>query len=323
MSSSTSSSESRRPVALLWTVALILPIELVLFAFVLREDYGCYWHEQAEYKIQKFRGMAARGEIPEVLILGDSTSAMSVHPAAMNDRTFNLGIPAHFPHVFDITVRKGILEDLPEGSKIWIFSFSPRGFGRYESLETTFAKPILQSRYAWRLRDDATPFDWLRSEGMRRQTLFKRFAKTRSLKIEEIPAEMLENGFHVYPRLARATWPFPDGDVELVSDRVQKVARAFRLAESRGIRCVFIIPPLEESYYSMINYYEEYRVVMRELCAQHGVEFHDHSQRTEFEFGDGEHLNEAGALAHTPFLISRSRILSEYYGRQYIGEASR
>lgn len=322
MSSSTSSSDSRRPVALLWTVALILPIEISLFAFVLRGDVGCYWHDQAEYKIQKFHAMEARGEIPEVLILGDSTSAMSIEPALMNDRTFNLGIPAQFPHVFDITIRKGILENLPEGSKIWIFSFSPRGFGRYESLETTFAKPILQSRYAWRLRDDATPFDWMRSEGMRRQTLFKRFAKTRSLKLNQIPAEMRENGFHVYPPKARPTWPFPDADVDLVADRVEKVAVAFRLARSKGVRCVFIIPPLEESYYSRINYYEEYRTVMRDLCEEHGVEFHDHSQRTEFEFGDGEHLNEAGALAHTPFLISRSRLLSEYYGREFKGDAS-
>lgn len=113
-----------------WAVALGLVVcgELAARAFGPREAGWDAWSRVFATKLATLEQRYARGEGPQLLVVGDSTAAFNIMPGALEEatglRAFNLGTPGNFPRSFDVVMRQGVLPALPVQPDVLVVSFS-------------------------------------------------------------------------------------------------------------------------------------------------------------------------------------------------------
>jgi len=118
-----------------WLLSLLLlSFVLICSEFVARltllplgDQVWAYWSQSAASRFEWYRQQAERGEVPEVLIIGDSSGARNIEPSTFTQSSgvlaFNLSWPGNFPLALKVNTFP-LLKSLPP-PKYVLLSQSP------------------------------------------------------------------------------------------------------------------------------------------------------------------------------------------------------
>lgn len=275
------------------TVCLVGGAELVARRAVAPiGSYWEYWTPQAAAKFEGYRAMLRTGRVPRLVIVGDSTAARDIDPAALgthgNGDAYNLAWPANFPMAF----QRSTLPLLQSGPTphVVIVSFSPSAFTgtgqvkRFEAsiLSSAYADPgqhrIARLSYLARLRA-ALPFrrSWWTGRGLPRPAL-EGFMPLEG--IDPAPASGADDGGH----FERARFSVVD---ELIAT-----------ARARGFDVIVVIPPRLDPSPDRQAVEEDYVRALRAKRYPY-VDFREAPFLQRVDFHDASHLNDVGARIYS------------------------
>jgi hypothetical protein len=285
--------------ALVCTLCLVGAAELVARSAIAPiGDYWEYWSPQAAAKFEKYRSDVSHGTAPEILVVGDSTGARDLDPAALADTAaaasaFNLAWPANFPLAFAESTSPLLRAAVVP--KLVVVSFSPTAFLGTARV-TRFEDSILSSAYCQRLQGKRQATDLSYLARLRPALPFFRSWWTG----EKLP-QPARAGFMPLTGMDMA----PDAEEEAHSfgdDRFAVLTALLADANQRNFQLLVILPPRLEP--SKVRRDAEQAYVARlDASGIRYLDFREAPFLSRSDFYDRGHLNRDGA-----------RILSEHLG---------
>ncbi|MCM2254856.1 MAG: hypothetical protein NDJ94_04215 [Vicinamibacteria bacterium] len=287
-------------------VGLLLCSELLARAVVAPTGrLWAYWEADAGVKLEY---VASRVGDLRALVVGDSTAAWNIEPAALqagaawDGEVVNVGLAGNFPGAFRCSTLP-ILEAAPRWPAVVIASFAPGAFNPTASSRRSQAG-ILDSPLCRSLAGQAIVQDWVHLTRLRGASrhLFRLWTGGPLL-----PAPP-DGGYHnpdTPPRRPRvpaagAARSKRGGRVDPESFAV--LQRLARLASQRGARLVLLLPPTLQDWAT----YEEYARQVFALSDRDGAirvaDWRDSRGLGESEFADGVHLTRRGASVFSRLL---------------------
>ena len=260
-------------------------------------DYWRYWEPEVAVKIETYRAMVRKGAPPHILIVGDSTGEFDIDPVGVADDSMSEG-----PDVYNLAwaanraeaFRKCTLPILAKGpmSELVVVSLSPDAFIESRASRQS-EQAITSSSFCKNLNGERSVADYLYLARVRWAWPFlESWWSGRKL-----PYAPNSGGFAGLDRdFGRVPARFADGSV--VPERFAVIADLVRLADWRGFKLVFVLPPRIDPTPYRLNADRQYREYLM-ASALPVLDYGEVPFLTRRNFADQNHLNRAGARIYS------------------------
>lgn len=270
-----------------------------------------YWSDAAAIKFEHYRTLSASEQSPQILIIGDSTAARDLSPAAMEEvlgnshTVYNLASPANFPIAYRCTTLP-LLENAAYPPKIVVMQFSPASFLDLDDV-IRFEQAILTSPLCKQWSGERLVGDFLYLGRFWRVFNF-RSAWNQWWRGQPIPQQPLNAGFMPMDTLSKdmKEQPIYQTTVTLAPQRIQVIIESAELIQKQGGKLIVVIPPFYGHYNQHTS--DAYLTTLQDLAKSYPLIVIDGRDLPELgveAHADYVHLNESGAIVFSQFLAKQ------------------
>jgi hypothetical protein len=278
------------------------------------QDGWNYWSNSVAAKYLTYDALAEHGELPRVVVAGDSTAAYGFSPSDFDRElgiergSYNFGVLGNFPPAFEQSFTRLILNDPEKCPDVLVVMFARGAFvttpGHLRTESAILESPVLRSARG----------EFVLPQHVQLMRLWKVRSRVRNWLLGR-PLDRLnesESGYHRQDNHGEAE-SIEGGSPEERSIDPQRLAyleECLKTATAAGTKVVVVIPPEHSIERSGWSDSDETTQLIANVCARCDVTVLDYSKEDfDAEMFDRVHLDQHGAARFSAMLAEQCKPL--------------